>query len=292
MQNPHIASYPQFVPFPAAPPRGAAGSSASHQAPAEADSFGAPAPGGAARGYSQKILHMLTDKVRRLGLSDSAAAAAVGMTPLILSRWKRDFAEVASALGQAREEFREFHLQSVLNHAQADNLRGLRASTWLLERVFPGDYSARMNERFEHRTFEDQRRDREERAIVDEQIRERLEREAAARQAAAAAAQAAAASETNAPASEGVLHNVQNSPAQESVAASERALQNVQNSPARETAAASEGALQNVQNSPARETAPASEKVLQNVQNSTMPEASGPSGSFTPARGTGGPSAP
>jgi hypothetical protein len=71
-----------------------------------------------------------------------------------------------------------------MQFAEGDNGLGLRASMWLLERLFPGDYAPRMAERFAHRNFEDRNREREEEALQREHEREvKAEREAQAAEA-------------------------------------------------------------------------------------------------------------
>jgi hypothetical protein len=169
---------------------------------------------------------MLCASVRQYGLSDSAAAVKNGMSASTLSSWKREFPEIALQLAQAREDCRTRYLDTIEKAAQADNARGWRAAAWMLERLFPGDYSPRMKERIAHHHFEERQREREDEALLAE--KRQAESEARAARAARAAKadqeyqaalaayeaqQAAAAAqppatENHASASEGALHNV------------------------------------------------------------------------------------
>ena len=120
--------------------------------------------------------------IRKHGFSDTAAAEGVGVSSTTISRWKKQDPELAAELLQARYECRIHHLEIIEKTAEAENGGGWRASAWILERLFPGDYSPRMRERFAYRNLEDQRRDNEERALVYDDIRLRLEREEARRE--------------------------------------------------------------------------------------------------------------
>ncbi len=123
---------------------------------------------GARRGrptvYSDKVLAMMKDYARRLGFSDTAAAEGVGVSSTTISRWKKECPEIAHELQTARQECRVHHLERIMEFAEGDNNRGLRASMWLLERLFPGDYAPRMAERFAYMNLEDRQREREEEA--------------------------------------------------------------------------------------------------------------------------------
>jgi hypothetical protein len=162
------------------------------------DPAATPAGGGAKRGrptdYAPRVIDMLCDSIRRYGLSDSAAAEQQGMSTSTLSRWKQLFPEIGIKLKQARQEIRTFHLQKIQDHAAAENGKGWRASAWILERLFPGDYSARINERHSYLNLEDRLRDKEAHEALDEQLREGREKQAEERaaRAEAQAVQAAA----------------------------------------------------------------------------------------------------
>ena len=140
---------------------------------------------------------MLCDSIRRHGLSDSAAAEQQGMSTSTLSRWKQLFPEIRIKLKQARQEIRTFHLQKIMDHAAAEDGKGWRASAWILERLFPGDYSPRMKERLSYLNLEDRLRDQEAHEALDERLRElhEMQAEERAARAAAQAAEAAAAEE-------------------------------------------------------------------------------------------------
>ena len=180
MNNPsttkfHILSHP--ISASHADPHGPAAAPEPAAAPAS-EASGAPAGGGARRGrptiYSDKVLAMMKDYARRLGFSDTAAAEGVGVSSSTISRWKKECPEIAHELQTARQECRVHHLERMMQFAEGDDNRGLRATMWLLERLFPGDYAPRMAERFAHRNFEDRNREREEEAL-------RQERECVAR---------------------------------------------------------------------------------------------------------------
>jgi hypothetical protein len=212
------------------------------------DPNGGPAPSGC----SERVIQMLRGAIREFGLSDSAAAVKVGMSPSTLSRWKYLCPEIALKLDEAREDFRERHLQIIMKAAEAENARGWRAAAWVLERIFPADYAARARDRAAHRRSEEFRREEDERnafhAIAKEELAERDARAAEAERAAEAAqaaqtgaATGAADAEHRASTKEGDLQNVKNS------AAPERGHE--AGTPALALFTAKEGDLHNVQNS-------------------------------------------
>jgi hypothetical protein len=177
----------------AAAPRGANGQGA------VASGIGAAAPDPAAGGppkrgrptdYAPRVIDMLCDSIRRYGLSDSAAAEQQGMSTSTLSRWKQVHPEIGIKLKQARQQIRTFHLDRIMEHSAAENGKGWRASAWILERLFPGDYSPRMKERNAYLNLEERLLDKEAHEALDEQLRELHEKQAEER-AARAAAQAA-----------------------------------------------------------------------------------------------------
>ncbi|HEV7402696.1 MAG TPA: hypothetical protein VGO11_07225 [Chthoniobacteraceae bacterium] len=259
-------------------------------------STGEGASRGRSGGYSERVLEMVCAAIREYGLSDSAAAVKTGMSASTLGQWKREFPEIAVRLEQAREDCRIRHLDIVMRFAQAENACGLRAATWLLERLFPGDYAPRAREREAHRDLETQARERESSEAFYQKLRdEQAERkarfdkanqeyqEALAAYEAHQAAEAEQSVENCAPAgaeeaairesaAEKDLHIVKNSAAAEageagthapaSRTASVEPLHNVKNSAAEQP----EGHPESVQNCRA-----ASESALQNVQNSGVP---------------------
>ncbi len=166
LSHPISASHPEPH-GPAAPESAAASASAAS---------GPSAGGGARRGrptvFSDKVFAMMKDSARRLGFSDTAAAEGVGVSSSTISRWKKENPEIAHELQTARQECRIHHLERIMQFAEGDDNRGLRASMWLLERLFPGDYAPRMSERFACRNFEDRAREREEAALHEENLRE------------------------------------------------------------------------------------------------------------------------
>ncbi len=189
MNNPsttkfHILSHPISASNPE--PHGPA--TAPEPAAASAHEASGPSAGGVARRgrptvFSDKVFAMMKDSARRLGFSDTAAAEGVGVSSSTISRWKKENPEIAHELQAARQECRIHHLERIMQFAEGDDNRGLRASMWLLERLFPGDYAPRMSERFACRNFEDRAREREEEAL-------QREREAEAKAERAAEAQA------------------------------------------------------------------------------------------------------
>ncbi len=74
---------------------------------------------------------------------------------------------------------RTYHLEIIEQGAAAENGRGLRASAWILERLFPGDYAPKMAERFAYLHLQDKLQDREESALVHEDVQIRLAEEKA-----------------------------------------------------------------------------------------------------------------
>ncbi len=148
--------------------------------------------GGAKRGRpsgcSDRVVAMMKDQIRRHGFSDTAAAESVGVSSTSISRWKKQDPELASELLKARFDCRIYHLEIIENAAAAENGRGWRASAWILERLFPGDYSPKMAERFAYLHLQDKLQDREESARVYEDVQIRLAEEKAQRARAAAAA--------------------------------------------------------------------------------------------------------
>jgi hypothetical protein len=179
-----------------AAPRGANGQAAvATGMGAAAPEAGATAAGGGvgrgrAGGYAPRVIDMLCDSIRRYGLSDSAAAEQQGMSTSTLSRWKQVHPEIRIKLKQARQQIRTFHLDRIMEHSAAENGKGWRASAWILERLFPGDYSPRMKERNAYLNLKERLLDKEAHEALDEQLRELHEKQAEER-AAQAAAQAA-----------------------------------------------------------------------------------------------------
>jgi hypothetical protein len=165
-------------------------------------------------GYAPKIIDMMCDKIRRFGLSDSAAAEHVGMSSSTVSRWKQLYPEIGPKLRQARQEIRIHHLEIIEQAAQAENGRGWRASAWILERLFPADYARKISDRFAALSLEDLLKDREARAALEVQLKElhaMQDAERAEREAAQAQAAAAAEAEVGASASERDSQNSRNS---------------------------------------------------------------------------------
>ncbi|HEV7401978.1 MAG TPA: hypothetical protein VGO11_03595 [Chthoniobacteraceae bacterium] len=287
---------------PVAPPRavshGPAGAPASSHEPAPNATerpAGEGGPRGRSGGYSERVLEMVCAAIREYGLSDSAAAVKTGMSAPTLAQWKREFPEIAVRLEQAREDCRIRHLDIVMRFAQADNACGLRAATWLLERLFPGDYAPRAREREAHRDLETQARERESSDAFYQKLRdEQAERDARFAKADREYKEALAAYEAQQATAEqsgesGAPVGAEDAEIRESAA--ERDLHNVKNSAAAEAGEAGTHApasctasvepLHNVQNSAAepREDRPepvqnsrtASESALHNVQNPGEP---------------------
>ncbi|HEV7406278.1 MAG TPA: hypothetical protein VGO11_25240 [Chthoniobacteraceae bacterium] len=93
------------------------------------------------------MIHELCAVIRKTGVSDSGAAARVSLHPSTVSRWKKEFPDLAILLRSAREDFREAQLAIIEAAAQAGRATSWRAAAWLLERVFPEDYAPRAAER-------------------------------------------------------------------------------------------------------------------------------------------------
>src|SRR5215218_5664538 len=91
--------------------------------------------------YSKEALQYLCNIITERGLSDSAAAGEAKISTSSLGRWKKQHEEVRLALLEAREGFRAIQLDQILEASRGP--RGWRAAAWLLERVFPEDYSPR-----------------------------------------------------------------------------------------------------------------------------------------------------
>jgi hypothetical protein len=96
---------------------------------------------------NEQTLDALCAVIRETGISDSGAAARVGLHPSTVSRWKRDFPDLAILLRSAREDFRQAQLSIIFAEAQAGRATSWRAAAWLLERIFPEDYAPRAAER-------------------------------------------------------------------------------------------------------------------------------------------------
>src|SRR5580765_1804400 len=97
--------------------------------------------------YSDRALEILCTVIATLGVSDSGAASRARISTSTLSRWKREHPELTIALLQAREKFRQSQLDLILEASRAGRSGSWRAAAWLLERIFPEDYSPRASER-------------------------------------------------------------------------------------------------------------------------------------------------
>jgi hypothetical protein len=166
MINPSNTTHPNLVPPASSVPPHARDCNAgpgetSRHAGSREGSVNTPPPGGPPRAYPERVVQMLCAAIREYGLSDSAAAVKTGMSASTIAQWKREFPEIEVKLQQAREECRSQYLQIVMQAAQAENARGWRAAAWLLERLFPGDYASRADERSAHRALEERTRERE-----------------------------------------------------------------------------------------------------------------------------------
>jgi hypothetical protein len=93
------------------------------------------------------MIEALCAVIRETGVSDSGAAARVSLHPSTVSRWKKEFPDLAILLRSAREEFRMAQLEFIMASARAGHARSWRAAAWLLERTFPEDYAPRAKER-------------------------------------------------------------------------------------------------------------------------------------------------
>ena len=109
-----------------------------------------PAPGRPSVMTSQ-LVDALCSIIRETGTSDSGAAAQMSLHPSTVSRWKKEHPDFAILLRSAREDFRQTQISIIINIAHSGRAAGLRAATWLLERVFPEDYSPRAAERAKFR---------------------------------------------------------------------------------------------------------------------------------------------
>jgi hypothetical protein len=152
--HPSAASSAAFSSSPAPAPSesGAANLAAPASSPAAASPTQAVAPSGKARPgrpsyLTERIVDELCAVIRETGASDSGAAGRVSLHPSTVSRWKREYPELVIALRSAREEFRMAHLELIMEKARAGEATSWRAAAWLLERIFPEDYSPRARER-------------------------------------------------------------------------------------------------------------------------------------------------
>jgi hypothetical protein len=93
------------------------------------------------------MIDALCAVIRATGVSDSAAAAQVSLHPSTVSRWKKENTDFAILLRSAREEFRDAQLAVIMEKAHSGEATSWRAAAWLLERIFPEDYSPRAKER-------------------------------------------------------------------------------------------------------------------------------------------------
>ena len=116
---------------------------------------GSPSKGGRPSGFSTESVAALCEIIRATGISESGAAGRANVHPSTVSRWKRDFPELAILLRSAREEFRAEQLDLILTTARAGHNGSWRAAAWLLERTFPQDYSPRAKERAHFQEMEE-----------------------------------------------------------------------------------------------------------------------------------------
>ncbi len=91
--------------------------------------------------YTEATIERLCAHIREHGLSDSPAAVRAGVSVASISRWKRAHPGLAPRLAGAREEFRAAMLSIILTATTRDGRPDWRAAAWILERVFPEDYS-------------------------------------------------------------------------------------------------------------------------------------------------------
>jgi hypothetical protein len=96
---------------------------------------------------NEQMIGELCSVIRQTGVSDSGAAARMTLHPSTVSRWKREFPDVAILLRSAREDFRAAQLEIVFAAANAGSATSWRAAAWVLERIFPEDYAPRAAER-------------------------------------------------------------------------------------------------------------------------------------------------
>ena len=163
-----------------------------------------PARSGRPTTYSQQIVDFLCAIIRSNGISDSGAGALAGVHPSIVSRWKREHPDLAIALLQAREQFRDHHLSIIMRASEAKG--GWRAAAWLLERIFPADYHPKAAERERFQKMQD----REYEEIEAAEAAMELQPEAATPRRSSASAEAGASAETETGNhSEAALHNSQ-----------------------------------------------------------------------------------
>jgi hypothetical protein len=96
---------------------------------------------------NERMIDVLCALIRETGISDSGAAARASLHPSTLSRWKKEFPDLAITLRSAREEFRAAQLSIIFETVHAGRATSWRAAAWLLERIFPHDYAPRAAER-------------------------------------------------------------------------------------------------------------------------------------------------
>jgi hypothetical protein len=97
--------------------------------------------------FCREIVALLCHLIAETGVSDSGAAYRARLSTSTLSRWKREKPKFRLALLQAREKFRVAQLDVILEASRAQRSGSWRAAAWLLERIFPEDYSPRAAER-------------------------------------------------------------------------------------------------------------------------------------------------
>src|SRR3954469_16828155 len=146
--------------------------------------------------YAPQVIDMECNPIREVGMSDSAAAESTGMSSSTISRWKQKYPEIVPRLQEARQECRMRHLRNIERLADSDKPAvSLRASIWILERVFPEDYAPKASERQAHRESREWLRAREAEEFRKEQREEQRRADLARDRAAAEAKQNAAAAE-------------------------------------------------------------------------------------------------
>ena len=96
-------------------------------------------PGGRPNNCTPETLELICQGIAK-GLSDTAAAALVGVPAATLSRWKHDHDGVVETFTAARERYRALLLDRLHNAKTRDGRDDWRATAWLLERSFPEDY--------------------------------------------------------------------------------------------------------------------------------------------------------
>jgi hypothetical protein len=124
--------------IPPSSPSSSSGSSLT-SAPAPAPSADTPEHAGPGRPscLNDRMIDALRAVIRDTGISDSGAAARVSLHPSTVSRWKKEFPDLAILLRSAREEFRSAQLELIMAMARAGHGTSWRAAAWLLERTFP-----------------------------------------------------------------------------------------------------------------------------------------------------------